>query len=113
MAKRLGICKYNRIYEGRYEIENFKEKFVTLWSIWFANSIHPICHKRNIYVWEKNWIIYSISIVYIFGKNDVRYIHTCSGPKWGLIAKIWTNFKLLEIIPAPNKPSEIKNGSLI
>ena len=66
------------------------------------------------YVWEKNWIIYSISIsIYIIGKNDVRYIHTCSGPKWGLIAKIWTNFKLLEIIPAPNKPSEIKNGSLI
>ena len=107
---KVSIIEYTKVDE----IENFKEKFVTLWSIWFANSIHPICHKRNIYVWEKNWIIYSISIVYyIFGKNDVRYIHTCSGPKWGLIAKIWTNFKLLEIIPAPNKPSEIKNGSLI
>ena len=67
---KVSIIEYTKVDE----IENFKEKFVTLWSIWFANSIHPICHKRNIYVWEKNWIIYSISI-YIYLVKMMLDIH--------------------------------------
>lgn len=41
----------------------------------------------------------------------MRPKETCSGPKCGLIEKIWTNFKYEKTMPAAKAPSESNIGS--